>query len=384
MNSDNKENINNKKYKYFAFISYNSQDTGWGKRLQRKLEHYSMPSTICSERGWKRRPINPVWFAPTDIQPGALDEELKKRLEDSRNLIVICSPASAISEWVGKEIRYFHELGRDKNIHFFIVDGIPNSGDTATECFNPVVKKLGIPEILGANIHEKIYRCPRLNRERAYVQLISKLLGVEYDAIWKRHRRLLIEKAISWALGIIAVVITMTLIWINNQPFDSTIRLTEQIGKNSNLPPLRDAVISVSLGDETRTDTITDESDHAVFRNLPHKYLDKKVRLSFSCQDYIPVDTVITLDKTNTLAIRRDPAVYGNITASVYDFHSNTPVANTRVIIDGFETQSDSEGNVSLFVPLESQKSRYEVRMPEYNLTDTITMPTNEYYTIAI
>jgi hypothetical protein len=27
-------------FKYFAFISYNSKDTEWGKRVQRKLEHY--------------------------------------------------------------------------------------------------------------------------------------------------------------------------------------------------------------------------------------------------------------------------------------------------------------------------------------------------------
>ena len=27
-------------YKYFAFISYNSLDYRWGKRIQKKLEHY--------------------------------------------------------------------------------------------------------------------------------------------------------------------------------------------------------------------------------------------------------------------------------------------------------------------------------------------------------
>lgn len=111
-------------FKYYAFISYNSNDTEWGKRVQRKLEHYRMPATLCSERGWERRPINPVFFAPTDIQPGGLTEELQERLRASRNLIVICSPNSAQSEWVGKEIKFFHQLGRTKQIYFFIVDGI--------------------------------------------------------------------------------------------------------------------------------------------------------------------------------------------------------------------------------------------------------------------
>ena len=155
-------------FKYFAFISYSSQDTEWGKRVQKKLEHYRMPATLCSEHGWERCPINPVFFAPTDIQPGGLTEELQERLRASRNLIVICSPNSAQSEWVGKEIKFFHQLGRTKQIHFFIVDGTPHSGNPDTECFNPIVDTLGLPEILGANIHERIYRWSYLNKERAY------------------------------------------------------------------------------------------------------------------------------------------------------------------------------------------------------------------------
>ena len=205
-------------FKYFAFISYNSKDTEWGKRVQKKLEHYRMPATLCREHGWERKPINPVFFAPTDIQPGGLSEELQERLRASRNLIVICSPNSAKSEWVGKEIEFFHQLGRTKQIHFFIVDGVPHSGNPETECFNPIVDKLGLPEILGANIHEKNYRWPWLNKERAYVQLVSKLLGVEFDAIWQRHKRQLIRNIIVWTIGALIVLATLLGVWIANQP----------------------------------------------------------------------------------------------------------------------------------------------------------------------
>ena len=192
-------------YKYFAFISYSSKDYKWGKCVQRRLEGYRMPATLCSEHGWKRKPINPVFFAPTDIQPGPLTEELKARLSDSKHLIVICSPNSAQSDWVGQEIEYFYkELGR-KDIHFFIVDGTPHTGDKTTECFNPIVEKLGMPEILGANIHEQVSRWSWINKERAYVQLITKLLGVEFDSIWQRHRRMLIEKMSVLCIGVVAV-----------------------------------------------------------------------------------------------------------------------------------------------------------------------------------
>lgn len=75
--------------KYFAFISYSSKDTAWGKKLQKKLEHYRMPATLCQERGWKRKPMDPVFFAPTGIQSNYLEEELKECLKASQHLIVI-------------------------------------------------------------------------------------------------------------------------------------------------------------------------------------------------------------------------------------------------------------------------------------------------------
>lgn len=258
---------------YFAFISYSSKDIEWGKRIQRKLEHYRLPVGVCRKYGYDRIPVKPVFFAPSDIQPGGLNEELKERLRASRNLIVICSPNSATSEWVGKEIRFFHELGRTDHIHFFIVEGVPHSGQKDTECFNPVIKELGIPEILGANIHEKIFKWSRLNRERAYVQLITKLLGVEFDEIWQRHKRLIVSRIIYAFLIVIAILSTTVGVWFFNKPVDVSVSLNESSVHNSALPPIRNAIVSMSIANETKTDTISTVNDIALFRNIPHKYI---------------------------------------------------------------------------------------------------------------
>lgn len=252
-------------FKYYAFISYSSVDYEWGKRLQRKLEHYKMPSTLCSERGWDRYPINPVFFAPTDIQPGDLSEELKKRLRESRHLIVVCSPSSSKSEWVSEEIRYFHGLGRSANIHLFIVDGSPNSQDPDQECFNPVLKELGIPEILGANVHEKVSPWPWVNRDRAYVQLITKLLDIEFDQIWQRHRR---QKISQVAVASCSVLITagLMLFAVNNaRPFNSSLDIFEASNPVKGLPQLEEVVAVMYLDDDVRRDTISSFSEDAIF-----------------------------------------------------------------------------------------------------------------------
>ena len=365
-------------YKYFAFISYNSHDTTWGKKLQHKLEGYRMPATLCSEHGWERKPIKPVFFAPTDIQPGGLTAELQERLRASRNLIVICSPYSAQSEWVGKEIAFFHSLGRTENIHFFIIDGVPHSGNPDTECFNPIVNTLGLPEILGANIHEKIYRWPWLNRERAYVQLITKLLGVEFDSIWQRHRRLLRQKIAAWTVGIVVVIAALVGVWVNSQPVDVSVSLNETTVHNDNLPPLAEAVVTMELENEAKTDTFTTLDANVVFANVPHKALGKTVHLTVECQNWMTVDTTFILKKDVVINMSRNPHSFGDVMFILWSKDEEQGVANTQVTLAGQTATSDSKGYVRMSIPLERQSNSYKVECSLPLENDILGMPTTE------
>lgn len=364
-----------KQYKYYAFISYNSHDTAWGKRLQRKLESYRMPATLCSEHGWERKPIKPVFFAPTDIQPGGLTVELQERLKASRHLIVICSPHSAQSEWVGKEITFFHSLGRTDNIHFFIVEGTPHSGNKDTECFNPVIEELRLPEILGANIHERVYRWSWMNRERAYVQLITKLLGVEFDTIWQRHRRLLIQKVVSWIIGAAIILSTLLYIWITNQPVDATVQLREANEVNTELPLPENAIVTMTVGEETKTDTIKSINDCGLFLHIPHRFIGKEVRMTVECRNYLNTDTMVVLNKEVKLNIHRDASVFGDVHFTLWNPDAETVVPNRTVYVDGIKAISDKQGKVSLQIPLPQQKQRYHISANITLLDDTIYMP---------
>ena len=364
-------------YKYFAFISYNSHDIAWGKRLQRKLESYRMSATLCSEHGWQRRPINPVFFAPYDIQPGGLSQEIQDRLNASRHLIVICSPHSARSGWVGKEIEYFHQLGRTKNIHFFIVEGEPHSGNPDTECFNPIVETLGLPEILGANIHEQIFRWSWLNKERAYVQLISKLLGVEFDTIWQRHKRLLIGKCIAWAIGIVCVLSAMIGVYVVNQPIDVKLKLNEASYLNTNLPPLRNAEVVLKLQNEEKRAVVVSLDSFAVFKNIPSKFLNKEVQVLAHAKDYLDVDSTVFLSENLTIDIHRNPSVYGDVKFQIWDEDANgVPLVDVSIL--GYKDTSTIDGYISLYIPLEEQRDKYHVASSVPLQRETIYMPCGE------
>lgn len=358
---------------YFAFISYSSADFEWGKKLERKLSKYKMSATLCREKGWKRCPMSPIFFAPYDIQPGDLSEELKTRLRNSKNLIVICSPNSAKSEWVGREIEYFHSLGRADNIHFFIVDGVPNSGNPETECFNPILKQLDMPEYLGANINENIYRWKWLNRERAYIQLVTKLLGIEFDAVWKRHERMMIASAIKWTLLTLFVAAALVFAWIYNKPVDVKMSLQEATEINPAIPAMANAEVSLYVGDECKKDTVANLNDEALFLNVPHKYLDKDVRVQVRCKDFLPLDTVINLAESHTIFLHRDPNVYGYISFRVYKDGKYIP--DFPISVDGRDAVSDADGYVRMSIPLKEQKDSYKLSSPVAPVDSVILTP---------
>lgn len=377
--------MHNSDYKYFAFISYNSHDLRWGKRLQRKLEHYRMPATLCSEKGWARKPIRPVFFAPTDIQPGGLTREIQERLHASQNLIVICSPNSARSEWVGKEIAFFHALGRANNIHFFIVDGVPHSDTPDTECFHPIVHELKLPEILGANVNEKVFRWRRLNRERAYVQLISKLLDVEFDSIWKRHRRILIQKIIAWIMGLLLIAISVLGVWVNAKPVDVSVRLSEITSHNDQLPPLKDVVVTLELDNEVKQDTIRALDCPLIFENIPHRCMNKPVRMRIPPHaGYKGVDTVTILRKKLVIEVCRDSLYYGEIRFLLWDPVRGRSLEGVNVEIAGQRVFSDKNGLIQLYVPLKEQRMNYIIVTDTPLECDTVYVPCRKGAAVAV
>ena len=103
---------NENKYKYFAFISYNRDDEEWAIWLQHEIEYYHLP-TLLNGREDLPKIFRPVFRDIDELKAGNLPEQIHEALASSSHLIVICSPRSANSPWVNKEIETFI-LGREQ------------------------------------------------------------------------------------------------------------------------------------------------------------------------------------------------------------------------------------------------------------------------------
>lgn len=370
-------------YTYFAFVSYRSSDEKWAKWLQEKIEGYRLPTTIQHENSdLPKTRLRPCFRYHTDIQPNELKSELRQKLEQSKYLLVICTPRSAQSQWVGAEIDTFVELGRRDRIIPVIVEGTPYSGDPETECYNPSLLK-HFPhsdnidedrEILGVNIHEEGSGSAYMKRERAVMQIVSRMLGVSFDKIWQRQKRRIIRRTILSVLASLLVLAALLCVWLLNQPFNSRLTLYEATPAVEALPPMHDAVVTLTLPDDERTDTIAGFDDEALFRYLPAKLKGQQVNVHIAAPDYLPLDTVIALTPDLQIPLARDPQVYGDLHATVImDDHI---VPNRRIHIESFEVTTDANGRFSLFVPLEMQQKSYFITVPDdYSLSFTLQAP---------
>ncbi len=381
-----------KEYRFFAFISYKSDDLKDAWRLKKKLDSYKLPTLLCKQFKKEKKPTYEVFLDKTNIQPGNLTNELREKLDRSHYLIVVCSPRSAQSEYVKAEIDWFTRNGRENQVFLFIIESNPSNIEAS---FNPAIKEVQErwaehdcekKEILGVNIKEKgvdkmsfLYRWPIigsiLQRERAYMQLISGLLNLEFKQLWSYQKIRFAEKVITWTVGVILSFSAIAYTWWVNQPVEIAVKLNEATVQNSMLPPLKNAVVNIMFDNKTETNTISSIESKAVFTNIPHSFLNKEVHVKVRCQNYLDLDTSLVLTKFFVLNINRNPSVFGNIHFRLYNSSVEKVVTDAEVEIAGYKTVSDDKGIVDLFIPLEQQRPSYHIvtTIPLYN--DKIVMP---------
>lgn len=191
---------------YFAFISYKREDERWATWLHHKLEYYKLPISVRKECPNLPEKIRPIFKDTSELSSGVLAKTIKEGLDNSKFLIVVCSPRAAQSLWVCKEVQEFIDSGREEYIIPFIIGGTPNAQNPVDECFPEGLRKLsGEKELLGININE-------MGRDAAAVKVVARMFDVRFDTLWQRHekekakrRNFIICLVVAFALAVLAI-----------------------------------------------------------------------------------------------------------------------------------------------------------------------------------
>lgn len=191
--------------RYRAFISYCHRDHAVAVKLHHALETYAIPTKLVGKitsAGEVPKRLVPI-FKDREELPAAdsLGEAVDAALAASDALIVICSPASAKSEWVNKEVERFKQIHGGGRVFPALIAGEPN------EAFPPALRvhyENGRPT---GEVAEPIAADLRPNadgQKLATLKLVAGLTGLELDQLvqrdnQRRQRRLAIVAAASLA-----------------------------------------------------------------------------------------------------------------------------------------------------------------------------------------
>lgn len=370
----------------FAFISYNHKDVKYAKWIQKKLENYKLPSEIHNEFEDSRF-IRPVFRDQTDLNTGVLANVLRDQLEASKYLIVLCSPNSAKSQWVSNEVKTFIEWGRLDQIIPVIVDGQPNCYDPNLECFPEYLRQYTQEhpeaELLGISFAE-------VGKEKAFIRIVSKMLDVSFDTLWKRHEREKRNKIIQWCL---TTLVTLCLFYWLVVPYRLTVNVHDDIHQ---LPVSVNEEGNVAMLSVNGVDYSLQSLDTTLqIGLLPGYYRLKTLDVNLNAFYYYDcIHTQIKLgagvSSAVDLQLKRDNT-FGKLAGKVLDAETLQPLSGVNVMVDGgeYSAYTDENGYFEISVPLENQTEYKDISLtcdgyksdewPEETVSDQLTFKLYKY-----
>ena len=223
--------MNADEYRYWAFVSYSHQNKKWGEWLIKTIETFSVPDDLVGrdgDFGEIPKKLFPLFRDQDELAVAAdLGEKIEEALTQSRFLIVICSPDSARSQWVNREISTFKAWGRSQRVLSVIVDGEPGASNDSEqaneECF-PSALRYEVDangelteepaEPLAADV-----RGGRSARRDAGLQIIAGMLGVSFDALKRRDdaRRIRRQRIAIASLTVLAAIVSGLAFYANDR-----------------------------------------------------------------------------------------------------------------------------------------------------------------------
>lgn len=330
-------------YRRYAFISYSHRDGAMAKWLHRRLERYRLPSSVHNDYNSSRY-LRPVFRDQEDLSGGVLREELREQLLSSRYLIVICSPYSADSEWVSREVQTFIDVGRDADIIPLVVSG--DAQAVLPRALREYTERHPERELLAVSI-------PEVGREKAFIRVVSRMLQVSFDSLWQRQLRR--KRLITMLITLASLVLAGLFYWLA-VPVRMTV-LTEPAGLD--LPGWNRAVITVAGGEyEVTLGEPVRVSPIAGYRK------GQALTVSF-CADrnFCAIDTPVSLGWGVRRTVRLRPerndayAVYAGKVYRACDDYEDYPVVGAEVTVGSRTVQTDETGAYRIvFLPEEQSE----------------------------
>jgi hypothetical protein len=218
------------------------------------------------------------------------------------------------------------------------------------------------------------------NMDELFVKINRQLDKLENEGIIIKPEAIDLPKVIKYAVYYFLLPLLVLggaiLSYYYFQPTDMTVKVIEI----QSIPGLgfKQGEVTLLYGDKSETKEIKDE---VIFKQIPSKYKNDKVKLSFDASGYISYDTLVKTGQIVELAINRDKSL-GVIFGTVKN-ENMQPLKDVIISVKDIQVITDENGKFRLEIPFmkQAEEQRLTAYKSGYQAWDFTGVPsqTNEW-----
>lgn len=198
----------------------------------------------------------------------------------------------------------------------------------------------------------------------AYEEIVKRLAEEGYISSPSTGSESKKNKIRFYVLGILALLLIGGVgyyLWRMSTPLQMKINITEN--KDYSIPalPFTEGTLQCAYADNA-VQTIHVGADNAtVFLNeIPYKYRHSDVHLVFVADGYQTIDTVVKVQKSWNLSLKRNNDL-GVVTGRIVDFESERPIEGATVTLQDMTVTTDRFGQFRIDIPFAKQDKTQRV-----------------------
>lgn len=322
--------------KYTAFISYrhDKYDSFVAKTLHTEIEKFKIPKGIKTAR----KNMGLVFRDEEELSTASdLSEEIRRALDHSEFLIVICSERTVQSKWVPKEIDYFLQHHDRKHILAVLVSGEPE--DVFPAQLTPVRSgsedDQTAVEPLALDIRAKTRAGMRWKIKRELPRILASLIPCNYADLAMREQKRRFFATLSATSLVLAIALGFSgMLMVKN----------EQIAQKNEALILQKAEVQLRESQLLTLDAQEALADGQYSQALEYALAALPKTGDEDRPYYAPAERIL-MDAMNVFGNNTETTVLGETT-----LEQMTPVADFAISKDGTRVVAvDDYGNANCF-----------------------------------
>ena len=195
----------------------------------------------------------------------------------------------------------------------------------------------------------------------AYEEIIKRMADEGIIPDEKARSRKKLRFYLFGTLALLLIGVVAFALWRVSTPLQMRINVIED--QNFSIPalPFSEGTLRCDYANNAVQTVKVNESSPTVFLNdIPYKYRKTPVHVVFEADGYQPIDTLVKVQKSFTLSLKRNNDL-GVVFGRVVDFETEQPVVGAMVRLQDLSDTTDAFGQFRIEIPFSQQDKTQRV-----------------------